>query len=160
VSPRRKDEIPASKTFFNPDDPDAVLRQLGMDVDDEPTTTKPESKAFQEALAIFVTRVEADPHGALAFIRERSFDVRQAAVIANAADTTTGGKITAYVNLLWHVTLEGMVGSMWSVDTDKARARRMANEVATCLDRCAVALQVPADINMARKALDDAESCF
>ena len=166
MSSRRKGEkyVSGSHVFYDPDDPDAVLRQIGVDPDDDKLPpaepVKPPSTAFVDALAIFVTRVEAEPEAALAFIREHALGVRQAAVVANNLDSTTAGKLTAFIGLVWCVTLEGVVSSMWSVQTDQARARRIARDVATCLDRCATALQPPVDLNMARKGLVDAEACF
>lgn len=151
MTPRRRQdddaETPASQTYFEPDA-------------DEPVVAKPPSTGFVDSLRIFIDRADADPDGAITYVRQRAPGVRQAAQVANNMDSSTASKLAAYVDLLWSVTLEAVVGSMWSVDTDKRRARRLAGEAASCLDRCAVALQTPVDLNLARKALQDAESVF
>lgn len=162
MSPRRKEDHgpSASQMFFDRDDPDGIARELGLDGEPIERVAKPESTAFRDSLRIFIERAEADPDGAITYVRQRAFGVRQAAQAANTMDSSTPAKIECFTDLLWHATLEGIVGSMHSTSTDKARTRRIAGDVATCLDRCLVALTAPTDLNMARKALMDAEACF
>lgn len=150
---RPKDAEPELPAFFDKNDP-------VWGGEDEPVVAKPDSTAFADSLRIFIERAEADPDGAVTYVRQRAFGVRQAAMAANTMDASLPGKLEAFVDLIWQAVIESIVGSHLSTSTDKARTRRMAGDVATCLDRCLVALAHPIDLNLARKALMDAESVF
>ncbi len=87
-------------------------------------------------------------------------NVRKRAQVAQSMDSSTREKLLSYIDAVWQAALEAVVGSMSSTPTERRRSRKLAKDVAESLDRCATSLQEPVDLNLARKALLDAESCF
>ena len=94
-------------------------------------------------------------------VATRAQSVRHNAQIAQAMDTTTAGKIAAYVDALYQTALEGIIGTSKGTPTEQDRAKHMAYQVARELDKCSTALSVlPPNIRKAKLALDEAEKVF
>ena len=142
---------------------DALPVGSADDVDDvqlEPEPAKEPLTDFQQALVVFVDRVDEDPAQAREYISSRIGPVRLRAQTALAMDSSPREKLLAWIDATWYTALSGVVGSTKVVPTERDRMRRLAAQVAFYLDEAAMHLASPIDVSAARRSLIDAEACF